>query len=77
MMQNTKLNTIIDTVVTSTDRNLMAKSVGWLSLHLAIEEGPETMASITFGTYHGDDRQLRISSTVGCFRQRLLYLHDA
>ena len=49
MMQKTKLNTIIDTVVISTDRNLMAKSVGWLSLYLLIGEGPVTVAFITMG----------------------------
>ena len=74
MMQNTKLNTIIDTVVTSTVRNLMAKSVGWQSLHLVIV-GPETLvSSITFGTYHGEEptdncesRQLwAVSGSGGC-----------
>ena len=33
-MQKTKLKTISDTVVTSTDRNLMANTAGWPSLNL-------------------------------------------
>ena len=40
-MQKTKLKIISDTAVTSTDRNLMAKSVGWPSLDL-VDVTPET-----------------------------------
>ena len=41
MMQKTKLKTTIDTVATSTDRNLMTKTAGWHSLNL-VDVTPDT-----------------------------------
>lgn len=60
MMQKTKLKTTMDTVVTSTDRNLMTKTAGWPSLNL-VDVTPDTacvpsMSSITSLTsQHQDD----------------------